>query len=237
MSTKKYFSLFLVLFCLISIYFSSCSYSAQINYEELLANAPGVNIQNDGSTLVVSSDDAENAIIFYPGGFVNYEAYLPLMVEIAKKNIKCFLVQMPSDLAIFYINAADRYFVNYPEVKNWYIGGHSLGGAMAAKYISENSSKCKGLILLAAYSTEDLTGSGLKVLSLYGSNDGVLNKENYNKYLSNLPSDATEHIIQGGNHSQFASYGFQKGDGTAEISAQEQWQEAASYIEELCKAD
>lgn len=227
-----FFSVNLFFTFLISV--TSCSYSAQIDYQELLENAPGITISNSKSTLVVCPENPKSALIFYPGGFVNYEAYLPLLVEFAKQDIKCFLIEMPADLAILYPNAASRYFQTNPEIKNWYIGGHSLGGAMAATYISSNQEKCKGLVLLAAYSTNDISKSSLKVLSIYGSNDGVLNKENYNKYISNLPSNYEEHIIQGGNHGQFASYGFQKGDNQAEISSQEQWSETATYVGKFC---
>lgn len=222
------------LFLIFSISVTSCSYSAQIDYQELLENAPGITISNSQSTLVISPENPKSALIFYPGGFVNYEAYLPLLIEFAKQNVKCFLVEMPADLAILYPNAASRYFQMNPEIENWYLGGHSLGGAMATTYISSNQEKCKGLVLLAAYSTNDISQSNLKVLSIYGSNDGVLNKENYNKYISNLPSNYEEHIIQGGNHGQFASYGFQKGDNQAEISSQEQWSQTATYVGNFC---
>jgi hypothetical protein len=91
---------------------------------------------------------------------------------------------------------------------------------MAASYLSKNTDKFDGLILLGAYSTADLTGC--HVLSLYGSEDGVMNREKYEKYKSNLPTDFTEIIIEGGNHAYFGMYGEQDGDGRATISNTEQ---------------
>ncbi len=48
---------------------------------------------------------------------------------------------------------------------------------MAASYLGKHTDEYDGLILLAAYSTADLSDSDLKVLSLYSSNDGVLSME------------------------------------------------------------
>jgi pimeloyl-ACP methyl ester carboxylesterase len=102
------------------------------------------------------------------------------------------------------------------------MGGHSLGGAMAASYVSKNEDDFRGLVLLAAYSTADLSDSDLHVISLYGSEDGVLNMEKYEKYRSNLPEDTAEDIIDGGCHAYFGMYGEQRGDGEAKITNEEQ---------------
>jgi len=215
--------------------FSSCSYQAEFDLEDCLNDAPGISLQNHNETIVVNpAEQTDTALIFYPGGEVDYSAYLPILIRCAKSGLKCFLVQMPYDLAILNISAADKFFVDYPEIKNWYIGGHSLGGAMAATYAAKRSSNLKGLILLAAYSIEDLSQSGLKVLSIYGSRDGVLKKEKYDTCKSNLPEDFEEHVIEGGNHCQFGSYGFQDGDNEATISEDEQQTVAVNYIGDFC---
>ena len=80
---------------------------------------------------------------------------------------------MPFDLAVLDANAADGLQDYFPEIKHWYMAGHSLGGAMAATYISKHNANFDGLILLAAYSTADLSQTPLKVISIYGSNDQV----------------------------------------------------------------
>ena len=118
----------------------------------------------------------------------------------------------------------------YPDIENWYMAGHSLGGSMAASYISSHEEEFKGLILLAAYSTADLKETGLRVLSLYGSEDGVLKMDSYEKYRDNLPEDFTEIVIPGGCHAYFGSYGPQKGDGTPQISNEEQIRFTADAI-------
>ena len=93
---------------------------------------------------------------------------------------------------------------------------------MAAAYLKENVNDFEGMILLGSYSTEDLSGSGLDVLSIYGSEDKVLNAEKYLEYKANLPVDVAEVIIDGGCHAYFGMYGAQEGDGEPAISNVEQ---------------
>ena len=107
-------------------------------------------------------------------------------------------------------------------MEEWYIGGHSLGGAMAASYAAEHAEDYEGLLLLAAYSTEDLAGTDLRVCFVYGSSDGVLNMEKYEQYRSNLPEDTVETVLDGGCHACFGSYGTQAGDGVHAMTEEEQ---------------
>ena len=118
----------------------------------------------------------------------------------------------------------------FPEVERWYIGGHSLGGAMAATYLSEHTEDFDGLILLGAYSTADLSESGLSVLSVYGSEDQVMNLEKYELNKVNLPENFTEIILEGGCHACFGMYGAQAGDGVPTLKDEEQILSTAQAI-------
>ena len=172
-------------------------------------------------------------LIFYPGGKVQAEAYAPLMEACAERGILCVLMRMPGNLAVLDPNAADGIAAEYPEVTDWYLGGHSLGGAMAASCAAKHAEDYAGLVLLAAYSTEDLRGSGLRVLSVVGTEDGVLNREKYEQCRENLPADARELVIEGGCHAYFGCYGAQRGDGTATIGNREQIERTADAIAAL----
>ena len=185
--------------------------------------------------IVFGSESNSIGFIFYPGGKVDYRAYEPLMQQLATKNVTSILVDMPFNLAIFGLNRADDIIKNYPNIKSWYIGGHSLGGAMAATYVSSNLDKFDGLILLGAYSTSDLSKSSLNVISIYGSEDNILNIDKYNSNKKMLPSNYSELIIKGGNHSYFGFYGMQDGDGKATISNIEQIKQTVNFIEECLK--
>lgn len=183
----------------------------------------------DGVT-VFAPEKPTAGLIFYPGGKVEHTAYAPLLRTCAEKGFLCALVRMPCNLAVFNINGADGIQEQFPDVEHWYISGHSLGGAIAASYAASHADELDGLILLAAYSTKDLTQTSLRVLSIYGSEDGVLNRESFDENRVNLPADTTEIILDGGCHAQFGSYGPQDGDGTPTISGEEQIKQTAEAI-------
>ena len=86
------------------------------------------------------------------------------------------------------------------------------------------------MIFLAAYPAVDLSDTSLAVLSLYGSDDGVLDLAAYNDAKKYMPDDYKEFVIMGGNHAQFGDYGRQAGDGIAAITAAEQQQVAVDEI-------
>ena len=171
---------------------------------------------------VFGAKDADVGFIFYPGGKVESLAYVPLMRALTEKGFLCVLVEMPFRLAVFDANAAEGISQQYPEIERWYIGGHSLGGSMAAAYVSECPDAFEGLVLLGSYSTADLAETDLQVLSVYGSEDQVLNRENYEESKKNLPRDFEEVILEGGCHANFGMYGVQKGDGTPTMTREEQ---------------
>lgn len=190
---------------------------------QAMAPADGLSISKTGKdTIVFAPSDPKAGLIFYPGGKVEYTAYALLMRACAEQGILCVLVKMPCNLAVLDVNAADGIAGQYPEINTWYIGGHSLGGAMAATYAANHSSELDGLILLAAYSTSDLKDAGLKVLSVYGTEDTVLDLEKYEEYRGNFPIGTSEFIIDGGCHAGFACYGPQDGDGSPTVTSEEQ---------------
>ena len=186
--------------------------------------------------LVWAPEDAETGLIFYPGGKVDPAAYAPLMEALADRGILCVVTEMPFHLAVFDVDAAAGIQAEFPGVERWYIGGHSLGGSMAAAYLEGCEEDYEGLILLAAYSTADLSESPLEVLSVYGSEDLVLDRENYGEYLGNLPGEFRELVIDGGCHAGFGMYGTQDGDGIPVITSEEQIAITAETIAEMVGA-
>lgn len=199
-----------------SDYYSAGGYEVQAQeYEE----TEDYIVYGDGNSSV--------GFIFYPGAKVDAAAYAPLMDELAEAGICCVVVKMPYHMAIFDTDAAERVMEQFAKVECWYLGGHSMGGAMAAGFVAEHEAEFEGLILLAAYPTKEL--AELPVLSIYGSEDLVLNREKYAESIG-LAKELTERVIEGGNHAGFGDYGVQDGDGTAQITSKEQWQETVDYI-------
>ncbi|MDY6282270.1 MAG: alpha/beta hydrolase [Erysipelotrichaceae bacterium] len=170
----------------------------------------------------------DTAIIFYPGAKVETSAYAPLMHRIAEERADVFLLDMPLHMAFFGINKADRIRSAYGTYSSWFMAGHSLGAAMAAQYVSEHLDAYDGLIMLAGYPTRNLHADVFSLLNIYGSNDGHTGMLAKNPQYR--PQDTTEVVIDGGNHAQFGNYGIQKGDGTSDISALQQQEEAAAAI-------
>ncbi len=177
--------------------------------------------------LIYGERDSTCGFIFYPGGKVEECAYAPMLSMLAENGVCCVVARMPWHLAVFRPDAASRIMDEIPAVQHWYLGGHSLGGAMAADFAADHQEKFSGLVLLAAYPTKEL--KTLPVLSIYGSEDGVLNAHKYKDAITYADA-VKEHVIEGGNHAGFGNYGHQKGDGDAKITSEEQWRETVSYI-------
>lgn len=170
----------------------------------------------------------ETGFIFYPGGRVDYQAYSPALRMIADEGYFVVLVPVPLNLAFFDINAAASVQAEYPEIQNWAVGGHSLGGVAASSYAS-NHPDIAGLVLWASYPGNDLLRTmDTKVISIYGTNDGLATKDKIDESRILLPANTIFFPVEGGNHAQFGSYGPQAGDNEAAISPEEQWTQVAN---------
>ncbi|MBQ8554382.1 MAG: alpha/beta hydrolase [Clostridia bacterium] len=202
--------------------YASDYYSPSEDALAALATTETVTVRRTDDGLVFLPAEPAAGFIFYPGGKVEHTAYAPLMRALAEEGILCILTDMPLRLAVLDMDAAAGLSAQYPQVTRWSIGGHSLGGAMAASYAAENPDEFDGLVLLAAYSTAKLPEEGMAVASIYGTEDKVLAMDKYEQYRTNLPVHTVETVIPGGNHAQFGCYGAQSGDGAAAITAQEQ---------------
>lgn len=162
------------------------------------------------------------ALIFYPGANVEETAYAPLLHELADSVMDVCLVRMPLRLAFLGADNADGIISRY-DYKHWYIGGHSLGGAVAANYAVGHD--LDGVVLLAAYPTK---AADEPMLLIYGSEDGVLNMDRVRK--AKLFGTVEELVIDGGNHAGFGNYGEQKGDFPAAIPSSVQQEAVVSAV-------
>jgi len=183
----------------------------------------------------------DTGLIFYPGGRVDYRSYAPALRLIAAAGYEVVLVSVPLNLAVFNPGAAAAAIEAYPSVSRWVVGGHSLGGSMAAWFAHRNPNQVDGLVLWASYPADsnDFSSSQLPVLSVYGTNDGVAQPQRVLSAKNLLPSAALWVAIEGGNHAQFGDYGEQAGDGQAAISAEEQWRQTAqatiAFLDQLSR--
>ena len=236
-----------VLAGMIAVYFGSY-YHADLLAQEALRGTKEVNVSEiareiDGADgWFFDGPGTESALIFYPGAKVEASSYAPLMMKVALDGIDCYLCEMPLNFALLGKDAAGSIRAdNKNNYEKWFIGGHSLGGAAAAMAADDaeeagGGAEWAGLILLAAYPTGELS---TPVISIYGAEDKVLDSDRYGKTAADglWPAEFTEVVIAGGNHAGFGSYGEQKGDGAAEISAEAQQKQTAEAITDWIRGD
>ncbi len=211
---------------LLFLLYSSDYYRADETAEKAMTGTDQVNVSEIREGWLFDGPGNATGMVFYPGGKVEETAYAPLLSKLAENGIDVYLMKMPFHLVFFGLNKADD-IINAYQYDHWYIAGHSLGGVGAGFYADRNSDRLDGIILLASYTTKKMDDD-LITVSVYGTEDGVLNREGYQKNLENVSAHFTEHVIKGGNHAQFGSYGPQKKDKEAKISAPEQVEETVN---------
>ena len=130
---------------------------------EVLATEDHLEVRDD-LTILSLSYPTDTATIFYPGAKVEGAAYLSLLDRLRQTGLTCILAEMPFHLAIFDVNAAEDVMAQFPDIRHWYLAGHSMGGAMASQFASEHPD---GLILLGTYPYGDYPVED--TLTVYGS--------------------------------------------------------------------
>ncbi len=237
-SVKKIFSSFILVLISILIVgiflWNSTCYNAKEKSTKALVSDKLVEVNIDEVITFLPKDKkVEEGLIFYQGAKVYAKAYSYLAREIAKRGYFVALIDSPLDFAMITPNKADDIIENYPNIKKWNVGGHSLGGVVASNYASKNK-EIEGLVLLASYpANKDLKQNNIDVVSIWGSNDGVLKHEKIEQTKLYLPQDTKFIEIQGANHAQFGDYGEQKGDKKASISFEEQIEITVDNIAEM----
>ena len=205
------------------------NYYHAVDIDEYITSNATVTISQIDEGYFFDGPGEDKALIFYPGAKVEETAYAPIMKSLAEQGVDCFLIKMPMKLAFFGASKADDIRAEY-QYDNYYLAGHSLGGAMAANYAADHSNDYSGLFLLAAYPTKDITATRFPIVFLYGDNDKVLNRKKLEVGFTLIPQNYKAVEIAGGNHAQFGSYGAQDGDGTATITPEEQWEITVNTI-------
>ena len=174
--------------------------------------------QHDGTYVLEPANGEPTAgLVFYPGAHVAPDAYLASLAPlVSRTNVAVYVPRMPLGFAVFDPDAASDVIVAQPTIDRWFVGRHSLGGAMACRYADGGHGRVDGLVLFASYCEASATPN-VSTLSVTGSADTVLDRETYAARRANVPVDATIVEIRGMNHSEFGSYTGQRGDQPAPI--------------------
>ena len=170
---------------------------------------------DQGYVMEPAAGTSEVGVVFYPGARVSPDAYVGSLAALSRRaNATVVIPRLPLNLAVVDYgvgqtpvgsHAADRAMSRYPAVEEWYVGGHSLGGAMACRY-AHSTQEVEGLLLYASYCDVDISERSLAVVSVAGEADTVIDRDAYERGLRNLPETATTTELPGVNHSQFGTY-------------------------------
>lgn len=184
--------------------------------------------------LTFDPGDATTGLVIYPGGRIEPEAYATVARRIATAGYLVVIPEMPLDLAVLAPSRANRVIDAHPEIDHWVVGGHSLGGAMAATF-TELSLRVDGLVMWAAYPamSVDLSGRDVESVALLGTEDGLVAADEVRGATARMPDGYVVIPIDGGNHAQFGDYGPQRGDGEATIDPDVQWEAVADFTIDL----
>ncbi|WP_079477493.1 alpha/beta family hydrolase [Halobacillus salinus] len=211
---------------------SQQTYAASSNIEEWIGEVD----TDDGWVVYEPDGEPEGGVVLYPGAKVEPEAYSYIAEQLSEAGYVAGVPNVRLNLALLNANKAQELVDRYPDIEEWYVGGHSLGGVAAATFAREKNAD--GVIFLASYPTEgsSFAGTDTPVLSIYAEQDGLSTPAKIEETKAYLSDEAELHEIEGGNHAQFGVYGEQKGDNQADISMKEQQDEIVEVITDWLEA-
>ena len=192
--------------------------------EDSLKNSEDVVVDDDPWLTFTPVDEPTTGLILYPGARVHPVAYAPAARAIAEEGYLTVIVPMPLNMAVLSPNRAEEVIDAHPEIETWAIGGHSLGGAMAAQFANTHRNDIRGVILWAAYPgvNTSLRNGGQMVQVVYGTGDCISTPDEILATRARLPEEVDLIPIEGGNHLQFGWYEGQIGSCIPSINLEDQ---------------
>jgi pimeloyl-ACP methyl ester carboxylesterase len=221
------------------------AYRARPEARAALESGAGVSVtRHDGYWALDAHRGIAKGLLFFPGALVDPVAYAPLVRTVADAGYPVVLVELPRRGAF---GGADEpalgararaAMASRAGVRRWIVAGHSLGGRVAARFVHDRVAPVAGLVLIGTSHPRDfsLADTGIFVTRVFGTRDTVADVEKQEATRANLPASTRVVRIDGGNHSQFGSYGFQPGDWPAQISRAEQQRLTVTAILEALDA-
>ncbi|CAN7511821.1 alpha/beta hydrolase [Terrabacter sp. LjRoot27] len=165
-----------------------------------------------------TSGTPTRGLIFQPGARVDPRAYVPMLSEVSRQGVIVFVVKQPFGIGFLAMTAPHAFIDRHPEVTSWVVGGHSLGGVVAATFAQDHPGLVQGLALWASYPVGSLADrTDLRVASVSGTRDGFTTPADIEASRALLPGDTAYTAVEGAVHSYFGDYGEQPGDGTPTV--------------------
>lgn len=181
---------------------------------------------DQGIVLTPADGASDQGLVFVPGAKVDPWAYAPILQSLAEEGVTVVITRPWLNLAFFDLRGLDAFTSAAPDIEDWGVGGHSLGGVRACQLAAD----AEALVLFGSYCSNDVSDSGLSVLSISGSEDGLSTPAKIDAARELLPADAEMVEIDGASHASFGDYGPQPGDGTPTISDEEMHAEVAQLL-------
>lgn len=179
-----------------------------------------------GIVLEPADGESEVGLVFVPGAKVDPWAYAAILQGLAEDGVTVVITRPWLNLAFFDLRGLDSFTSAAPDIDVWGVGGHSLGGVRACQLAAD----ADALVLFGSYCSNDVSDSGLAVMSISGSEDGLSTPEKIDAARDQLPTDAEMVEIDGASHASFGDYGPQAGDGTPTISDDEMHAEVTDLL-------
>lgn len=190
----------------------------------------GIELVDEGTAWVMRPTDASDGtgLVFIPGAKVAPEGYAATFQALVDDGTTVVITKPPLNLAILDLRPLSRFTELVPEVSDWAVGGHSLGGVKACQLVG--NAGVDRLILFASYCSNDISQTGYDVLSISGTADGLSTPAKIEAAWPLLPADAAAFVLDGGSHASFGAYGPQAGDGTPTMPAEEAHARISSVV-------
>ncbi len=167
--------------------------------------------ESGGNVVLTPDEPTGEGLVFIAGARVEPQAYADKLSGLAEDGVTVVIVAPVLNFAIFEFRSLDDFTGLAPDVDEWFVGGHSLGGVRACQYAADG--EVAGLILFGSYCSADIADTGMPVLTLEASNDGLSTPAKIAAASDLLPADAELVTLPGAVHAQFGDYGVQPGDG------------------------
>ncbi|KJQ54549.1 alpha/beta hydrolase [Microbacterium sp. SA39] len=189
---------------------------------------PEITVEDAAQGIVLAPADGESdlGLVFVPGAKVDPWGYAAILQGLAEEGITVVITRPWLNLAFFDPRGLDSFTSAAPDIDEWSVGGHSLGGVRACQLAAD----ADALVLFGSYCATDLSATDLPVLSLAGSADGLSTPEKIDDVRDQLPTDAEMIEIDGASHASFGDYGPQAGDGTPTISSEKMHAEVTDRV-------
>ncbi len=194
------------------------THAAEPEPVERLAADPAVRTSwSYGDVVMTPTGDSDGTgLVFFAGAKVDPLAFADKLSGLVEAGSTVVIVRPMLNFAILEWRPLSDFTARAPEVTEWFVGGHSLGGVKACQYAGDDA--VSGLVLVGSYCAGDIGDLGKPVLSISASNDGLSTPAKIDASRADLPTDTEFVVIEGANHAQFGDYGTQPGDGDSTVS-------------------